>query len=161
MAADDFERITPLGFFDYGASYRAAADKLRWCKHKSTHPHAPVHFLYYHAIELFLKAFLRAHDVSVKDLKDIGHRFDKLRTRAVALGLHLVQADSQVIEFIGGGDLWSQSRYLVVGFKCQPGLGELSRACRRLDHSVAASLVARGIRIRRYRLRSKGVKLTD
>src|SRR5260221_7125218 len=59
------ELTTPLGFFNYALSYRAAADKLRICKLRATHPHAPVLFIYYHSVELYLKAFLRAHGLSV------------------------------------------------------------------------------------------------
>jgi hypothetical protein len=58
------ELTTALGLFNYALSYRAAADKLQICKVRATHPHAPVPFAYYHSLELYLKAFLRAHGLS-------------------------------------------------------------------------------------------------
>lgn len=156
---DDIERETPLGFFNYGASYRAAADTLMRSEHRSIHPHAPVQSLYYHAIELVLKAFLRANGVSVAALKRMGHQLDKLQSQAVKLGLQFDQEDSAVIESIGAGDLWSHSRYLVTGFRRDLPLSHLASACRRVEDSVAAALMARGLLTRR--LRSKAAKLTN
>ncbi len=71
----EIDRLTPLGFFHFAASYRACAEKLRVCKLRATHPHAPLTFLYYHAIELYLKAFLRAHGHGSEKLRfELGHR---------------------------------------------------------------------------------------
>jgi len=156
---DEIERETPLGFFNYGASYRAAADTLMRCEHRSVHPQAPVQSLYYHAIELVLKGFLRAHGISVAALKRMGHQLDKLQSQAVKLGLQIDQADSGVIEFLETGDLWSHSRYLVTGFRRDVPLSHLAKTSERLENSVAAALTARGIPIRR--LRSKAIKLTN
>jgi hypothetical protein len=52
-----------------------AADLV--CDHglRATHPESPAMFLYYHAIELYLKSFLRFHGVSAKRLQCIGHDF--------------------------------------------------------------------------------------
>ena len=57
-------RSTPMGFYHYAQSYREAANLLTNAdktSRKATHPEAPIRFLYYHAIELYLKAFLRTH----------------------------------------------------------------------------------------------------
>jgi hypothetical protein len=44
---------------------------------KATHPDDPICFLYFHAVELYLKSFLRAHGASVEELRTkYGHRLD-------------------------------------------------------------------------------------
>lgn len=56
----------------------------------NTRPHAPVLFIYYHSVELYLKAFLRVHGLSVAFLQnDVGHDFKKLEHMCVDRGLAL------------------------------------------------------------------------
>ena len=54
------ERTPPIGLFNYARSYWRSAEQLRASKPDVTHPDAPISFLFYHAIELYLKAFLRS-----------------------------------------------------------------------------------------------------
>jgi hypothetical protein len=47
---------------------------------------SPVSFLFYHAIELYLKAFLRHHGHTPSELASkFGHKTDRLSERAAAL----------------------------------------------------------------------------
>ena len=47
-AEDSEERTTPLVFFNYAESYRAAAETLEASDLKATHRDAPIRYLYYH-----------------------------------------------------------------------------------------------------------------
>jgi hypothetical protein len=67
--SDEDSRSNPLGFFNLAESYWSAAGALENAKLKTTHPNSPISFLYYHAIELYLKAFLRLHGHSAKELR--------------------------------------------------------------------------------------------
>jgi hypothetical protein len=55
----DDDRVTDLGLFNFAGSYRAAAEALGKTKFNATHRDVPVNFLYVHALELYMKAFLR------------------------------------------------------------------------------------------------------
>jgi HEPN domain-containing protein len=149
MMTDDFDRHTPLGFFNFAASYRAAGDKLRVCKLRATHAEAPVTFLYYHSIELYLKAFLRIHGVSVKEIREVSHRFETLGRKVSELGLYLMDEDLEVIEIMATTDAWSRSRYLMIGPLRRPTVPALSRTCRSLDQSVGKAMQQAGVFLRR------------
>jgi hypothetical protein len=77
---------------------------------KATHPEAPAASLYYHAIELYLKSVLRLHGASAKKLQNIGHDFRKLRSRAEKYGLELQGDDSEILNLMAAGDVWSRAR---------------------------------------------------
>jgi hypothetical protein len=66
---DDEERTTSMGLFNTAEAYRLSAIKLRAGKRvKSGHADTPTRQLYYHALELYLKALLRKKH-SVKTLR--------------------------------------------------------------------------------------------
>ena len=130
---DRRELTTSLGFFNFAGSYRAAADKLRVCKLRATHPHSPIFFGYFHAIELYLKAFLREHGVSAKVLADdVRHDVKKLQKMCIAHGLRLDDETQDVLAVIAAPGLWISARYLIVGSYPRPSLSALSRVCRKL-----------------------------
>jgi hypothetical protein len=65
---DDEERTNAMGLFNTANSYWKAAVALQKAKLKTRHSDDPVWFLYYHAIELYLKSFLRMHGHTVAAL---------------------------------------------------------------------------------------------
>jgi hypothetical protein len=58
MMSDD-DRTTPFGLFNYARSYWQSAVHLHHAKVKVTHPDAATTLLLAHAVELYIKAFLR------------------------------------------------------------------------------------------------------
>jgi hypothetical protein len=78
--------ISPYGFFYYGKEFFDTAKTFNQTAHFSPIPY----YLFCHAIELFLKAFLLANGISKKDLpkRDIyGHNLEKILKKANELGL--------------------------------------------------------------------------
>jgi hypothetical protein len=65
----DDDRTTPLGLFNYARSYCQSGVLLRDARAKVTHPDAPVTLLLAHAIELYLKAFLRLRGVGIEEVR--------------------------------------------------------------------------------------------
>jgi hypothetical protein len=59
--ADDNERTNSMGLFNTAEAYWMSAVALQAAKVRAGHASQPVRFLYYHAIELYLKAWLRQH----------------------------------------------------------------------------------------------------
>jgi len=86
----DDDRTTPLGLFNYARSYWQSAVLLHHARAKVTHPDAPVTLLLAHAIELYLKAFLRLRGVGIEQVRTtFGHDFESLVDEASSRGLSL------------------------------------------------------------------------
>ena len=149
----DDGRTTPLGLFNYGRSYWQSGVLLHHAGAKVSHPDAPVTLLMAHAIELYLKAFLRVRGLSAQEVKhSFGHDFEKLVEAAWARGLPLTDEDQHMATILKEQESIRRSRYIETGYFKQPGLAALSGVCRRLDESVAAALQSAGMRVRSEKL---------
>ena len=147
---DEDERNTPFGVFNFAESYWHAARALNDAKVKSTHPDSPVMFLYYHAIELYLKSFLRMHGHRAKELrgKQFGHRVCCLKERSEQLGLVFMDEDTKIFSLLATTDAIIRSRYIQTGSFYLPTPEGLDRVCISLRKSVSAAMKANGIHIR-------------
>jgi HEPN domain-containing protein len=141
------DRHPPIGLYYYAASYHVAADLICDQGLRATHPEAPATFLYCHAIELYLKSFLRFHGVSAKRLQSIGHDYKRLLSRASKRGLVLGELESEVLSMLGG-EIWSRSRYLEIGSLRSPSLSALSTTSISLRQAVAKVLREAGQLVR-------------
>ena len=131
------ERTTALGLFNYARSYWQSGVLLHHAKAKVSHPDAPVTLLLAHAIELYLKAFLRLRGLGVREVKSsFGHDFQKLVDEASARGLSLIDEDLEIATLLTEQESIRRSRYIETGYFKQPALAALSRTCRRLDEFV-------------------------
>jgi hypothetical protein len=110
----------------------------------------PVLFLYYHAIELYLKAFLRGNGHSAKELstRKYGHDIKNLSGRAAELGLWYMDEDKEVFSMIIATDAVIRSRYIRTGYFSWPSPEMLFRTCVSLRESVSKDLSAKGKPIR-------------
>jgi hypothetical protein len=82
----DEDRTTAIGLFHFAHSYASSAAALCDVKLHATHRDSPIRYLYSHAIELYLKSFLRMKEISVDELRsrDLGHNVAKCAERAMA-----------------------------------------------------------------------------
>jgi len=91
-------QTTARGLFHLAHSYWRSAAALKRRAVAATHHGDVVWFLYCHAVELYLKAFLRGEGVSVKDLhRKFGHSFPKLANAAEQSGMRFDDEDREVI----------------------------------------------------------------
>jgi hypothetical protein len=67
----DDDRTTPLGLFNYARSYWQSGVLLHDARAQVSHRDAPVTLLLAHAIELYLKAFLRLRGLGIEEVKNI------------------------------------------------------------------------------------------
>jgi hypothetical protein len=134
------DRTPPLGLFNYARSYWRSAEQLRRSKPKVTHPDAPILFLFYHAIELYLKAFLRSAGYDLAQLKGISHRINKAARAAQKEGLQLTAADFELLGVIDSDDNVIRVRYITTGAHTRPEDEELSDFCQYLDQNVGSRL---------------------
>ena len=145
----DDDRTTPLGLFNYARSYWQSGVLLHDAKATVTHPNAPVTLLLAHAIELYLKAFLRLRGVGIEEVKSsFGHDFKKLADEASSRGLSLGKEEIDIAAILTEQESIRRSRYIETGYYQRPGLAALSRTCQGLDQSVSAALRDVGMSIR-------------
>ena len=143
------DRTNEVGLFNTAESYWKSAAALYEAKVKASHPLSPVLFLYYHAVELYLKAFLRGNGHSAKELrgKKFGHRICCLTDRASVLGLSFMDEDKEVFSMMGTTDALLRSRYIQTGAFSWPTPESLDRTCRGLRESIAKDLRGKGTTI--------------
>jgi hypothetical protein len=146
---DDDERTNALGLFNTARSYWRSAEFLAAAQLKLTHPQSPVSFLFCHAIELYLKAYLRGvGNKSVDQLKQLGHHVANLANAAVSSGLVIGHEQSEILAHIVDTDMALEARYIVTGFKNLPTNEALSNVAEALDKVIYSALAKSGIPVR-------------
>ncbi len=145
MAVLDEERTTARGLFGYSRAYWSAGVHLDEAKLKERHASAPVRFLLYHSIELYLKTFLRVQGLNVKQLYQLGHEHRKLGKRAVSRGLELMDEDLDLLRLMDQTDAYLRSKYIETGFVSSPSIKALRSLCDRLDDMVARAFYEEGL----------------
>jgi hypothetical protein len=122
---DDDERTNSLGLFNTAEVCQLSARTLRALKVNSGFTDMPVRFLYYHALELYLKALLRQkHSMATVQVK-FGHQIKLLVQEAETLGRIVGETDRAVPALIDDIDAMIDSRYIEPG---QSGWPRLKRS---------------------------------
>ncbi len=140
MGGSDDERTNAVGLFNTARSYWRSAEHLSDADLRVTHPQAPVTFLFCHAIELYLKAYLRGTGTDVAQLKQLGHRVTNLAQSAVKSGLAINAEHSEILNHIDDADVAIEARYIVTGFKTVPTNEALSKVASVLDEVICGAL---------------------
>lgn len=143
---DDDERTNSIGLYHCAVSYHEGARALAKVRTTATRPDSPI----YHAIELFLKSYLRLRGVSVADLasRRFGHRADRLGRRAAELGLVLRDEDMEVLRMMAETDIVIRTRYIRTGYFSAPSLQAVDRTCQSLRVSVCEAIKETGTFVR-------------
>lgn len=150
-AAEEIDRSPPIGVFLSGKSFFEAAQHLqRACETSELRLrfNMPVYYLYCHAFELTLKAFLRAKGMSAHRLasREFGHKLQVLWDACVAEGLQSNPvADAfiaQAVELLDPFAREFEFRYIKVGFKQLPTLTDVQSAVADLMAAVKPHCVA-------------------
>tara|TARA_R110002049_G_scaffold140930_5_gene302300 strand:- start:30554 stop:31021 length:468 start_codon:yes stop_codon:yes gene_type:complete len=107
---------TAVALFNYAHSYAQSALTLEQNETDATHWNAPIYFLYFHAIELYLKSLLvrTGHDLETLR-KEHGHKVQPLAELCQQEGLQLTVEGSEVISLMANTDNVISSRYIRVG----------------------------------------------
>jgi hypothetical protein len=141
----DEERTNSTGLWFFAESYLNAANQLAdgW---KLRHS-APIYYLYVHAIELALKAALRARGMTVRELrsKKYGHDLMQLvsacRKRRLASRLRLGKRREAILSVLNEMSCEQEFRYIKTGSKALPTLESLRALASRLLDSVKPTCV--------------------
>jgi hypothetical protein len=141
IEADENERATETGFFHFAVSYNAAADRLgEENPLRVTHPEEPREFLYVHAIELYLKAYLRDRGKTVQDLYKLGHSLKALSDEYELTGGTLTQKDKWVIEMLSLNKTNRSARYIQTGYCSKATVPDIQETASNLRVSVGEAL---------------------
>ncbi len=146
-----FTDASPIGTFNYAHSFLGAAkalDRLEW-EDRETHSDSPAEFLYWHSIELFLKAYLLLDGMELRKLRsrDYGHNITALATEAIKRGLILSDKDQELLSFMPSTEDMIDLRYLKVGVRTVPDFEEIEETCGNLYREVGLQIQKRGISI--------------
>lgn len=126
-----------VGFFNFAHSYCVSAIALQDTKIDATHPDSVVYYLYYHAIELYLKSYLLAQGISLEDVeKKYRHHTRKIADKAKTFGLKLTDDDEQVITQMAESDNVISARYLRIGHHQLLHMVVYHETCFRLHHQI-------------------------
>lgn len=155
------DRTTAVGLFNYARSYWRSSEQLRSAKPDVTHPDAPILFLFYHAVELYLKAFVRSAGYDLKALKDISHRITRAGEAAQKEGLQLSPDDFELLRLIDSYDNVMRSRYITTGAHSRPEEQALADLCEYLDKTVAEKLASDGLPVRTVKFSPPQQKRND
>ncbi|MCF8878628.1 hypothetical protein L5876_02245 [Hyphobacterium sp. SN044] len=143
MSSIDDERTTAIGLFNFAESYRICADSLTNSRPSGLRFEQPIQFLYWHALELFLKAFLRAKGVGIAELKSrYGHNLKKLQAEAINRGFIKLELAAWLIENWQPMDIF-ETRYIRTGAAQIPHLEDLALAVVELKRTIEP-IVMRG-----------------
>lgn len=132
-------RTTPVGIFHYAHAYAASAMTLNEVDVDAIHADAPVRFLFSHAIELYLKAYLLLKGVTVEDLRSraLGHDLKKLTSKAVELALCVSEEHRLSIEVANEAIL---DRYIETGSRTVLLPESLSAICANLHEQIGPAV---------------------
>jgi hypothetical protein len=150
---EKIDRSPPLALFNLAESYWQAARALHTATMHTTHPGSPIAFLQYHAIELYLKSFLRHHGHTIKELasRKFGHKTCCLAERATKLGVEFDDEDNVVISMMSTTDAIIRSRYIETGYFSWPSYGALDRTCVSMRDLFGKRMAKDGVLIQLHR----------
>jgi hypothetical protein len=146
--AEDNERTNSMGLFNTAEAYWKSAVALEKANVKVGYSDSPVRMLFYHAIELYLKAHLRQHCSADTLSKKFGHNTTRMTKKAEEFGLSIMDEDREVFALMGNTDVVIRARYIRTGSGTFPTLKALNRTCKSLRESVGATLRKAGIMVR-------------
>ncbi len=136
LGTNEMSRTNSMGLWTYASDFASAATIV--AMKAGNRISVPAYYLDCHAIELVLKAFLRAQGCTLDNLKSIGHNLDKLLASATQQGLPslvaLEPAQIEAIAMINPYYRHKELEYIESGYKTFPALDVL--------HSCAVTLLA-------------------
>lgn len=142
---EDMDRSPPIAVFLSGESFFQSAQYLRTgIKEEAVRLrfNMPVYYLYSHAMELVLKAYLRSKGLTSNRLRsrEYGHKLQLIWEACLAEGLPHHPANdafvAQMVEILDPFAVDFEFRYIQTGFKSLPTLDAVENAVSELMRTV-------------------------
>jgi hypothetical protein len=106
------EGATPFGIFLLADDFLTAAATTM--ANSRVRTGGPVRLLCFHAIELFLKSYLREQGQDIATLRAFGHRLGEMATSAESCGLKLSTSTNTKLDRLTERNDYVRVRYMVV-----------------------------------------------
>jgi len=127
-----------MAFFNFARDYQSAADQLA-----ALGPHCasnPINLLYFHAVEMALKAYLRSMSLPILGTKRQSHDLVKLYNECQTLGLAIDPADRldvlNIVNLLGAANEEHGFRYFNLKSVVEPELQWTRAAVEKLMWAV-------------------------
>ena len=135
------DKTSARSYFDFAESFWLSASALREVQVKNAPNRAyPIFFLYYHAIELYLKAYLRAQGMPADVLQsEFRHDAGKLSKYARKMGASIKPKEAGLFDLAGKANAAILVRYQSGGYRL-PSMSALERACKCLREITGQAL---------------------
>ncbi len=149
--ADEIDRAPPIAFFLSAGSFLQTAILTHEAIEAKTlrlRFEMPAYYLYSHAIELTLKAFLRARGLTALELgrrpwsHDLRNLWAGCFERGFTLDLHARSNTCAVVEALAPYAATYEFRYVQIGAKTLPTLGVVREAAETLHATIKPIAVA-------------------
>jgi hypothetical protein len=128
-----------MGLWTYAKDYLDAGYAVTTSVPRALAP-TPAYYLYCHAIELALKAYLRGTGASITDLKRIGHDLSKAYKKALSIGIKdICELTPELVEAIElANPIYSKKEfeYIKVGFRTLPNINVLQATAVSLIYGI-------------------------
>lgn len=144
---DDDERTITRGLYQFAESYRIRETSLVTQLPSVLKFDDPVRFLFFHAIEIYLKAVLRSSGASVLQVKTMGHNIQKLIYMTKRSGFALPADAEQGLVFFADQTAIVETRYLKPGYSNRPTLEGLRDLTDMVREEARRVLRLAGLRI--------------
>ena len=151
--AEENTRTNEVGLFNFANSYLLCAKELLKKRPPPPRPAPwrfddPIHFLLFHAAELYLKSYLRQKGEDVAALKDLGHYHARICEKAAAFGLKFYLIEIRdIFELLDQNDAVIESRYIVTGWTKRIENQKLLAIVERMRANVKASHEGSGVKL--------------
>jgi hypothetical protein len=146
--------VTAMAYLNMARQYREAGDEVfavseqRPLVHGHRQLSDPISFLYFHAVELGLKAFLRQHNEDIPTSGRASHNISKLYERCLGLGLTIGPDDrltvGNIVYLLSRGNTRDGFRYFTPGTSVTADLEWIREVVGTLIDWLANRIVADG-----------------
>ena len=134
-------RTAASDLFDQAEAYRQSAAALQSAALENYLSSLPVRNLYYTSIELYLKAFLRAHGHSIDELEGkFRQDFRRMRKRCIGLGLVMTAAQDATLEYFVRTPASVRLKFSSTRYYSAPAIDDLDNLCQTLRSHTSALL---------------------
>jgi hypothetical protein len=134
--------VSAMAFLNSARSYHGAANRL----FESQPFRDPTYFLYFHTVELLLKAFLRSENVPILGTRRQSHRLTDLYEECRNLGLVIGQHDGfeigNIVSLLDSGNEYQAFRYFNLESQVMPDLRWTHEVVEQLMRAVESKLGA-------------------
>jgi hypothetical protein len=131
--------------FDQAEAYWLSAVALDATDVQSELASQPVRHLYYVAIELYLKAYLRLHGHTLDELDGkFRNDFRRIRRRCEAFGLKFAGSDKRTLEYFIHTPVCVRTKFSTTHYYSAPALSALNDLCCSLHERIHMEIGSRG-----------------